>query len=302
MNVSSGPRVQILHVTGCPLVDELRETTWRGIARVGCGTPIEELEGDYPSPTLLIDGIDVVTGLPVAPHAACRLDIPSEEQVVAALRAAQLQTGGPPETRSMRPECLPTDTWRIERAAFIAVRQGHAPNVPELAAGTSMDLDTVAGALAHLVEAGQANLDGTGRVVAVAGLSVVTARHELILDGQPLFTWCAWDAIGIPAALAADAEVRTRCAYCGVMIEIQLAGGRLATDAPAVLWLPLRCGGNPQLAWCPQANLFCGPAHLVAWRAVQGEPPGETVGLAEAVRRGAAHWACFGDEVEKTTP
>jgi hypothetical protein len=92
MKVSSGPRVQILHVAGCPLVDELRKTAQRGIARVGCGAGIDELEGDYPSPTLLIDGVDVLTGRPIALHAACRLDIPSEEQVVAALRAAQRRT------------------------------------------------------------------------------------------------------------------------------------------------------------------------------------------------------------------
>ena len=84
----SGPRVQILHVEGCPLVDGLRETVQRGLAHVGCGAWIEELEGDYPSPTLLIDGIDIVTGRPADPHPACRLDVPTTEQVVAALRAA----------------------------------------------------------------------------------------------------------------------------------------------------------------------------------------------------------------------
>lgn len=85
----SGPRVQILHVEGCPLVDGLRETVRRSLARAGCAARIEELEADYPSPTLLIDDIDVVTGRPPDLHPACRLDVPTEDQVVAALRAAQ---------------------------------------------------------------------------------------------------------------------------------------------------------------------------------------------------------------------
>lgn len=87
----TGPRVQILHVASCPLVDGLREIVRRSLARVDCDAQIEELEGDYPSPTLLIDGIDVVTGGPAAPHPACRLDVPTEDRVVAALRAAQLR-------------------------------------------------------------------------------------------------------------------------------------------------------------------------------------------------------------------
>lgn len=91
MSNTSAPRMQILHVADCPLVDGLREIARRGLASVECGARIEEMEGDYPSPTLLIDGIDVVTGRPVARHAACRLDVPTEEQVVAALRAAHLR-------------------------------------------------------------------------------------------------------------------------------------------------------------------------------------------------------------------
>jgi hypothetical protein len=91
MSVMSGPRVQILQVEGCPLVDGLRETVRRSLARTASAAQIEELKGDYPSPTLLIDGIDIVTGRPPDLHPACRLDVPTEDQVVAALRAAQVR-------------------------------------------------------------------------------------------------------------------------------------------------------------------------------------------------------------------
>lgn len=99
MRAMPGPRVQILHVAGCPLVAGLREVVRRGLARAECGARIEELEGDYPSPTLLIDGIDVVTGRPADTHTACRLDVPTEDQVVAALRAALLRRS-PTTTRT----------------------------------------------------------------------------------------------------------------------------------------------------------------------------------------------------------
>jgi hypothetical protein len=50
---------------------------------------VEELAGDYDSPTLLVNGVDV-TGHPRAPegHMSCRLDLPSEEQILAALRGS----------------------------------------------------------------------------------------------------------------------------------------------------------------------------------------------------------------------
>jgi hypothetical protein len=91
---ASGLRVQLLHVAECPLVDGVRETVRQALARAGCDVRIEELEGDYPSPTLLVDGIDVVTGQPVAPHCACRLDSPTEEQVVVALCGARPRARG----------------------------------------------------------------------------------------------------------------------------------------------------------------------------------------------------------------
>jgi hypothetical protein len=88
--IASAPRIEILHVAECPLLDGVREIARRGLARVSCSARIEEIEGNYPSPTLLVNGIDVVSGRPVSSHAACRLDVPTEDQVVAALRAAQL--------------------------------------------------------------------------------------------------------------------------------------------------------------------------------------------------------------------
>jgi len=82
-----GVRIQLLHVTDCPLVDQVRTTLRKSLARIGSRARIEELEGPYPSPTLLINGVDV-TGRTPAPEASCRLDLPTEEQILGALAAA----------------------------------------------------------------------------------------------------------------------------------------------------------------------------------------------------------------------
>lgn len=76
--------IVLLQVPGCPLADRVRQTVRRVLARCEVRAEIVERVGDYPSPTLLIDGRDV-TGRRPGVCSACRLDLPTEEQVVAAL-------------------------------------------------------------------------------------------------------------------------------------------------------------------------------------------------------------------------
>lgn len=84
--------VQLLHVPDCPLVDAIRDTLGRSVAKTGVQITVEDIEGPYPSPTLLIDGIDV-TGHEPARGPSCRLDLPTEDDIVAALRASDGHDG-----------------------------------------------------------------------------------------------------------------------------------------------------------------------------------------------------------------
>lgn len=81
--------IQILRVPDCPRVSQVRALLERGLSRVGLTAQVHELEGSYPSPTLLIGGTDV-TGRTPEMAASCRIDLPTEDQIVAALhRVAQ---------------------------------------------------------------------------------------------------------------------------------------------------------------------------------------------------------------------
>jgi hypothetical protein len=90
--VAAGPggpqpvRIQILQVPGCPLAGRLRDLVDRCVSETGLSAAVEEVEGPFASPTLLIDGIDV-TGRAVGPGPSCRLDLPEAEQILAALGA-----------------------------------------------------------------------------------------------------------------------------------------------------------------------------------------------------------------------
>lgn len=83
--------IHILRVPDCPLIGQLRAVLDRCLARSGLRADIEEIEGLYPSPTILVDGVDV-TGRTVRLAAACRLDLPNEQQIAAALTASTKAT------------------------------------------------------------------------------------------------------------------------------------------------------------------------------------------------------------------
>lgn len=78
-------RIQLLHVPGCPNLGQLRRRVESVISDLGVATVIEEVEGPYHSPTLLVNGEDV-TGRPLGSDPSCRLDIPTDEQITAAMR------------------------------------------------------------------------------------------------------------------------------------------------------------------------------------------------------------------------
>jgi hypothetical protein len=78
--------VQVLEVEGCPLVDRLIALIDDCRAEAGRPVEVERLVGEYPSPTLVADGLDVATGAPAPDKAYCRMDLPTRDQVVAALR------------------------------------------------------------------------------------------------------------------------------------------------------------------------------------------------------------------------
>ena len=84
----AGIHIQVLHVPDCPLVKELRGRLDHCLSRRGLNVTVEEIEGPYPSPTLLINGVDV-TGRPTTAGPSCRLDSPTEEEILGALTRAE---------------------------------------------------------------------------------------------------------------------------------------------------------------------------------------------------------------------
>lgn len=80
-------RIELLQVPDCPHAPAARQLVQHCLARLGVSAPIEDRVGRYPSPTVLIDGHDVMGGA-AQTGAACRLDRPTTDRVLAAMRAS----------------------------------------------------------------------------------------------------------------------------------------------------------------------------------------------------------------------
>jgi hypothetical protein len=78
-------KIEVLHVPECPHVDVARALLRECLAELKLDVTVEDKEGAYPSPTILVNGVDVM-GARASQVAACRLDVPTRRRLLLALR------------------------------------------------------------------------------------------------------------------------------------------------------------------------------------------------------------------------
>jgi hypothetical protein len=169
-------RVQLLYVRDCLLVESARSELKKGLAQTHIDTVVEELVGDYNSPTLLVDGFDV-TGRVREPEdqASCRLDLPTQEQILVALRGFLVLS------------CAGSLTGRLQASAFPILFETVKPvSVDHLVARIDNRASITSG-IEELQRSGHIRLDPNGSIVAAIGLSLRPTRHELSVSGSSLW-------------------------------------------------------------------------------------------------------------------
>ena len=187
------------------------------------------------------------------------------------------------------------DSETLIRAAAFRLLLAHArPIAPdELATAADSSTDRVQALLAELDRAGRIRRDGAGRVVGAAGLSVIPDRHQIQLDGRRFWTWCAYDILGIFAALAANGRAVSPSPD-GSTVVVVFERGRPQKQHSAVLFRPdddLLAGcENVYEEWCPNSNLFLSRRQAMTWAGERGIP-GRVMGLEEASELGTRDWA-----------
>ncbi len=193
---------------------------------------------------------------------------------------------------------LPDDVLAVRRVAFSALRDGERLRPEQLSLRTGLDRDAVNAALRWLHDAGLVERDDEGCVIGIAGLTLASTTHRLVLDGQSLHTWCAIDAVGIPAALSLDAQLTTSCAHCGAMLSVRIDRGEPPASSPLRGWIPPTTCNDVRADVCPLANLFCSLEHLEKWRAGAGNPQGHIANLARFAELGRQAWGDLAEENE----
>ena len=79
--------VEVLYAADCPHAAAALALVRRCLERLGLSAALSLHEGDFPSPTVRVNGRDVM-GPPPAWESGCRLDLPTEERVMSALAEA----------------------------------------------------------------------------------------------------------------------------------------------------------------------------------------------------------------------
>lgn len=197
--------------------------------------------------------------------------------------------------RTMVQRCLPLagddDEMALQAAGFAALLDGQVPTATELAFRAEIAPDRAEAAASRLSDRETLLTTDDGRIEAIAGLTLRETRHELVLGGTTINTWCAFDSVGIPAALGADAVARTSCGHCGAQIEVPFTAGATARE-DLWGWIPALDPGERSLMtnFCSKADLFCSREHLDAWYEAAGRPDGDACTMTELLEMGRATW------------
>lgn len=175
------------------------------------------------------------------------------------------------------------------RQAFRLLLDRPGPiSAADLAAEIGPDEQRVVDAFGALRTAGRAEFDGHGRLLGIYGLTLKPTEHRLVLRGNAFFVWCAFDSVGIPAALGESATVSSVCAQCGRGLRLSIDGGRPPALPLVISWLPQRCD-SVRDEFCPTVNFYCDADHYHA--SLAGGAPGDAyLSLEAAASLGRDTW------------
>jgi Alkylmercury lyase len=169
-------------------------------------------------------------------------DEPADGQGAAGVRADQScdrqrlidNRVGHPFIMSVPPSASPHD---VRLSIFNrAAETTHVPQAAEIASGLGLPIDAVRRALVELADGRVIVLTPqTTDIWAAAPFAAAPSNFRVEVKGKTYWAVCIWDALGIPAAIDADAAVvRTTCGDCGEAMHIELRDGVLA-HAPGVV-------------------------------------------------------------------
>jgi len=278
--------VELRAVPDCPNLAATRDLLYACVAEAGLPlSVIVERIGDFPSPSVLVDGLDVTGARPDAP-AACVLNPPTAAQIRAAL-AGTTATGQDNQVSPvLAPDhCSPVgDPIRTDRPARAAalpapLRQVHqrvlrhfastgsSPSPQDLAAfAADAGVDPMA-AVSALAADDLVAVDNEGRLRAAYPFSPTPTDHAVDLNGVRAYAMCAIDALGMPYMLGTNATIHSRDPQTGAPITVSVIDGAAVfqPDTAVVVYAATGATGRSVDTCCSTINFFTDPTTAQAW-------------------------------------
>ena len=100
---------------------------------------------------------------------------------------------------------------------------GRPPSPGDIARHVNSDVDQVLEAYSRLRNQRVLVLEEDGATIRMAPpFSGIPTQHRVEVSGKEYFANCAWDALGIPAALQAPGTVYSRCEASGDLLVLHV--------------------------------------------------------------------------------
>lgn len=118
--------------------------------------------------------------------------------------------------------------WKIRLFIYRALAAGGAPDVNAISSRFGIAASEARAALRRLHNAHALVLrDGTSDILMANPLSAVATDYRVLVGDTALYANCAWDSLGIPAMLDADARIEARHPLTGERIAYAVEAGQL---------------------------------------------------------------------------
>lgn len=128
--------------------------------------------------------------------------------------------------------------------------------------------------------------DDEGRIVG-QGLTLNPTPHHFLIDGIPLYTWCALDTLIFPAVLGSPAVIESTCHTTGIPVRLTVDATGVASVDPAAAVVSLLSPddmSSVRSAFCNQVHFFASAEAAAPWLAAH--PGGTVVPAVEAHQLG----------------
>ena len=131
------------------------------------------------------------------------------------------------------------DLWEIRAFVYDHFKETtQPPSVEDTAARFDLTNDETVSAYEELHQRHAFFLDpGTHTILMANPFSAVETPFKVNVNNKTYFANCAWDSLGIPAALHSDAQIEAACSQSGQPIQLNIKDGKVSSSDALVHFL-----------------------------------------------------------------